>query len=118
MVIVATSKISFSVATLNNSWNDYPSNTIISTNVWYHLVSTYTSGNLNIYINGSLDKNYVNPTGNLISVSDGLHIGHEDAWINEYFFGIIDEIGIWSRALSAAEVAALYNGGAGLAYPF
>lgn len=30
----------------------------------------------------------------------------------------IDEAGVWSRALTPAEVAALYNGGAGLTYPF
>jgi hypothetical protein len=30
----------------------------------------------------------------------------------------VDEAGLWSRALSATEVAALYNGGAGRAYPF
>mgnify|MGYP001559817751 CR=1 FL=1 len=32
--------------------------------------------------------------------------------------GILDECGIWSRILTAAEVSELYNGGAGLAYPF
>jgi hypothetical protein len=30
----------------------------------------------------------------------------------------IDEVGVWSRALSAGEVATLYNGGEGLTYPF
>ncbi len=32
--------------------------------------------------------------------------------------GIVDEVGLWSRALTIAEVTALYNAGAGLAYPF
>lgn len=31
--------------------------------------------------------------------------------------GLIDEVGIWDRALTDAEIADLYNGGAGLAYP-
>ena len=30
---------------------------------------------------------------------------------------MIDEAGIWSRALSSAEISQLYNGGAGLPYP-
>jgi len=32
--------------------------------------------------------------------------------------GSLDEIGVWNRALSDEEVAQLYNGGNGLAYPF
>lgn len=32
--------------------------------------------------------------------------------------GKIDEVGIWNRDLTDAEVASLYNAGAGLAYPF
>jgi Concanavalin A-like lectin/glucanases superfamily len=31
---------------------------------------------------------------------------------------IIDEVGIWKRVLSASEITTLYNGGAGLTYPF
>jgi hypothetical protein len=34
------------------------------------------------------------------------------------FDGRIDEVGIWSRVLTAAERTQLYNGGAGLTYPF
>lgn len=32
--------------------------------------------------------------------------------------GKLDEVGAWNRVLTAAEVTSLYNGGAGLAYPF
>ncbi len=32
--------------------------------------------------------------------------------------GLVDEIGIWSRILTNAELTALYNAGDGLAYPF
>ena len=35
-----------------------------------------------------------------------------------HFNGRIDEVGIWSKALSGAEITSLYNAGAGLAYPF
>jgi hypothetical protein len=34
------------------------------------------------------------------------------------FDGRIDEVGIWSRVLTASERTQLYNGGAGLTYPF
>jgi Concanavalin A-like lectin/glucanases superfamily len=32
--------------------------------------------------------------------------------------GRLDEVGIWKRLLSPAEISQLYNGGAGLSYPF
>lgn len=35
-----------------------------------------------------------------------------------YMDGRIDEVGFWKRALTAAEITQLYNGGAGLSYPF
>jgi hypothetical protein len=31
---------------------------------------------------------------------------------------MLDEVGFWTRALSAAEVTSLYNSGNGLQYPF
>lgn len=36
----------------------------------------------------------------------------------EYWDGVIDEVGVWSRALSDAEITTLYNGGVGLTHPF
>jgi hypothetical protein len=35
-----------------------------------------------------------------------------------YWDGWIDEVGTWSRALSAAEETELYNAGAGKTHPF
>lgn len=37
---------------------------------------------------------------------------------NAVSFDSLDEIGIWSRALTSTEVTQLYNAGAGLQYPF
>lgn len=36
----------------------------------------------------------------------------------ESYSGDIDELGVWTRALTSQERADLYNGGSGLAYPF
>jgi Concanavalin A-like lectin/glucanases superfamily len=36
----------------------------------------------------------------------------------QYYTGDVDEVGIWSRALSSTEISQLYNSGAGLQYPF
>lgn len=45
-------------------------------------------------------------------------VGGYDDNVSTTFNGVLDELGFWQRALTAAEVSALYNGGASLAYPF
>lgn len=54
----------------------------------------------------------------LVADAHGLALGK---WANVnggYFTGRIDHAGLWNRALSEAEIAALWNGGDGLDYPF
>lgn len=46
-----------------------------------------------------------------------VQIGNSTAF-NEPFAGRVDEPALWDHALSAAEVTALYNAGAGIQYPF
>jgi hypothetical protein len=41
-------------------------------------------------------------------------VGYREGLWNSPFYGTIDEAGIWSRALTGAEISALYNSGAGL----
>ena len=44
-----------------------------------------------------------------------LYIGENPEALNRQWIGSIDDIGLWNRVLSADEVSALYNGGAGTA---
>ncbi len=89
--------------------DDYPSGigTSLRTNTWYHIVSTW---------DGSLMRNYINGELDLIDDSSGtidsganirLSISHE----SRSFAGIIDEVRIYNRALSAEEVRYHYNFG-------
>ncbi len=91
-----------------------------STATWYHLVFAYsTAGTCVVYVNGT-------SIGTISGLNTSLFNGTSPFWLGSsgngtpiYFFdGFIDEAGIWSRTLSAGEVTSLYNGGAGLAYPF
>jgi len=79
-----------------------------TTSGWYHIAMVLTGGNYIIYINGinagDLDS------GNLARGTGPAYIGHN--WDEK-----IDEVGIWSRALTSTEITALYNSGSGLAYP-
>jgi len=84
---------------------------------WCHIVITRTSGNKEIWVDGS---SIVGPTAEGITATTNtraLQIGRDlESGGADYFDGKIDEVGIWNRALSDADIAALYNSGSGVAY--
>lgn len=89
---------------------------------FHHIVFMRNGNTIYLYINNEL-INSANAS-NVGSVSNSYknYIGMYD-WgrYNEdkhFSNGIIDEIGIWSRALTTNEITELYNSGAGLQYPF
>ena len=90
-----------------------------STDTWYHVIIVYTaaSGSCAYYINGSQQGS--TQTGLATSIFNSnapFALGSLNG--SQALNGVIDEAGIWSRALSASEITELYNGGAGLTYPF
>jgi len=68
------------------------------------------SGIGKIYINGNLD---VSSAVLISSSSDPVYIGMDYQLDARYFDGEIDNVMIFNKVLSEAELAALYNGGAG-----
>ncbi len=80
-------------------------------NVWNHVVGTYDGSMLRIYVNGVL-RNTAGPFSGPItywgSSSYGTYIGQNYAG-NYLFNGDLDEIAIYNRALSGAEVLANYT---------
>jgi len=85
---------------------------------WHYYVFTQDgSGNFTFYLDGvSVYTNTFTPGSTLPGYITG--IGAESNDLTQAFNGQIDEVGTWSRALSLEEVGDLYNGGAGLTYPF
>jgi len=84
-------------------------------NVWHHVVVVRTSGTANFYVNG-ISRGTANWNYNF---TDGLYyFGRPQD--TEFFalHGTLDEVGAWNRALSGAEITALYNAGTGKTYPF
>jgi hypothetical protein len=92
----------------------------IPTNQWVHVALTaYTQGAFNpmtTYVNG-VQVAAVNGSGLYRNAPGTVRIGRQ-AETGAGMNGRIDEVGIWRRALSAAEIAQLYNAGSGRAYPF
>ena len=76
--------------------------TALPLNSWTHLAGTYDGTNLRLYVNGVLTA--TRAVNGLITTSNGvLRIGGNAVW-GEYFAGLIDEVRIYGRALSAREI--------------
>lgn len=90
---------------------DYPTYT------WSYLSLTYNAGTVKIYINGALSSTSTAFPSTIFNNNIPFMLGWE---INHpaSFDGLLDEVGVWSRALTAEEVQALYNEGEGWFFPF
>jgi hypothetical protein len=73
-------------------------------NKWTNLVITYDGLENKVYINGELKKSF--QIRNLSVNSDELYIGCSKASSvrNEFFKGLLDDIGIWNRPLTIEEI--------------
>jgi len=108
-----TYKMYFDMEFSNGSWFDSnPSNSAIAPYSWHHLVATYdralASDNVKYYIDGAFDKAY-STNGYILQVTDGLSVGRLDN--AQMFKGSIDEVAVYTRSLSASEVADHYSAG-------
>lgn len=82
----------------------------IPTDVFSHVAFTYDGTNVRIYINGVLDSTNASSIGTLAQTdTNPLRIGGLGGSFN--FTGSADEIGIYNRALTAAEIQSIVNAG-------
>lgn len=92
------------IAALNNGtgYRVISGNSVLPINKWTHLASTYNGSYQRLYINGV--QVAIRAQSGLIKKSNGaLRIGGNSIW-GEYFHGYIDDIRIYNRALSNAEI--------------
>ncbi|RIL11746.1 MAG: hypothetical protein DCC75_01745 [Proteobacteria bacterium] len=73
-------------------------------NTWRHLAVTFDGSALRLFLNGT-QAAITNSPGTINQSSQPLRIGGNSVW-GEYFQGVIDEVRIYNRALSAAEIQA------------
>ncbi|MGH3371851.1 MAG: LamG-like jellyroll fold domain-containing protein, partial [Nocardioidaceae bacterium] len=71
-------------------------------NTWSHLAATYDGATLRLYVNGVEAANRA-ISGLLVTTASPLRIGGNGVW-GEFFQGTIDEVRIYSRALTVAEI--------------
>ncbi len=91
------------------SWYGYyESVTELTTNKWYHVAVTYDGYNASIYLNGVRDNHYISATQHIpVNRTEALRIG--DNYAMEYYQGKIDEMTIYNRELTKAEILGRYS---------
>ncbi|MCF7838580.1 MAG: hypothetical protein K9N49_08105, partial [Candidatus Marinimicrobia bacterium] len=105
---------------LSNGHNNVLTHAGLAGDTWHHLAATFDGTTGRLYVNGALVASTVQ-AGSIGSASTAFTIGAHSAgptgWGYQWH-GKIDEVGIWNRVLGPAEVAALFQDGAGQAYSF
>jgi hypothetical protein len=100
---------------VNQNYNNYKAAATLTLNTWEMYTLVYNGSTIKIYKNGSeasSESFTTNPTGS------NLRRMFNRETNSEAYIGRLDEVGIWSRALTSDEVSDLYNSGSGLTYPF
>lgn len=93
-----------------NGWPaqyNFASDASVTSGVWHHIALTSTETEVNLYIDGILKG--TSPRSTISSTSNPFRAGWTTDFGGFAFNGLIDEVEIFSRALSAGEVAGIYN---------
>jgi hypothetical protein len=95
---------------------NYSLNPVISTDTWYHAAFVFDGTSIKVYYNGDNSQSSatatwsnaatLNNNGVQVLIGGGSGVG-------TYTNGKIDEVGIWTSALSASDISDIYNGGNG-----
>ena len=101
-------QINFSIGTEEYATGLHSSTNGLAINRWYLVVGTFDGTVQKLYINGVYVTQASSATLNAFS---SLNIGRSASSASRYFNGLIDDVRIYNRALSAGEIKQLYNMG-------
>jgi hypothetical protein len=78
----------------------------INDNQWHHVAGVYNGSKMDLYVDGKLDASQT-ASGSLNVSATNVYIGGSPS---QSFNGLVDDVRIYNRALSADEIEALYFG--------
>lgn len=100
----------YGIASANNPgslWGHLPTQKEVSDGQWHHLVGVYDGSHLSLYVDGELDTTCA-ATGRIRRNDWPVFIGENSEQTNREWDGLIDDVRIYSYALSECEVKGLY----------
>jgi hypothetical protein len=100
----------FGSCTSGGAWKYLDSTTAVPVNTWTHVASTYNGSTLTVWINGKKAGSRA-VTGRTCSNNHPLAVGAKNypakGLLEAFWDGQLDDVRIYKRALSAAEIAGL-----------
>ena len=90
--------------------NHVKSTNVVFDNTWHHIAWVDTNGAVSLYVDGNLDPanfNYVAQPASAFALNTTALGALVRASVSGYFAGSLDDVGVWERALSQAEVRSL-----------
>jgi hypothetical protein len=100
------------VSDANNASVSRKSSVVLGTNVWHHIVGVYDSvaQTMHVYVDGVQSDGAISGTPPALQRDSSQNVNLGRRPTNEaYFDGALDDARIYNRALSAAEIQALFN---------
>jgi hypothetical protein len=90
----------------------------VANDTWRHVAAVFPNGATDInqiifYVDGATEAIYSGVAPRAINTGAAIDVRIGSDHSNRYFQGLIDDARIYGVALTAAEIAAIYNGGAG-----
>ena len=86
-------------------WRHVRGGSPLSADTWYHVAVTYDGADIRLYLDGSeVDSNAYAGT---VVTGGGVRL----STAGETLDGLLDEVGVYNRALDASEIQAIYNAG-------
>ncbi|MBX4200052.1 PQQ-dependent sugar dehydrogenase [Candidatus Parcubacteria bacterium] len=92
----------------NTSFNAVTSSAILPLNTWSHVACVWNGTTLKVYVNG-IESGSVAETVTPVGNSLPFQIGRWGA--SDYFRGMLDEVRVYNRVLSATDITELFNFG-------
>jgi hypothetical protein len=111
---VSSDRFTFWVAL--GSWvNSGYSSTIATIGEWYHVAGVYDGSEIKTYVNGNLEASS-SYSGAIPTTTDNFYIGVDASTWVEYFNGSVEELSVWSKALTEAQIQTVMNNSLSAAY--
>ncbi len=77
---------------------------------WYHVAVTFDGSGYKVYVNGAQEGSSLS-TFSILDNTNDLIFGYDGVFPHTHFDGVLDEISLYNRALTAAEIRAIFAAG-------
>lgn len=111
VLFLRNGELRFASRTGGGAFSENGSGVILTAGVFTHVAATIQNGSFIFYINGTAGNAQVAPVTRTASTGRLIIGATETSSLSGFFNGLIDEVSIYNRALSATEISSIVNAG-------